>query len=311
MRVGADELIHTIKTSTDFCIYTHIKPDGDAVGSAFGLAIALQKLGKKVCVKCQDPWPDVFKELISTFVPDSVNNEIGIAVDVSAAARLGIYENADISICIDHHKSNLCYFPLTYLEEEAISCSSSIFRLLEDLFPCVPKEVRRLLFIGLLTDSDGFRSPEVTKRVFFDAAEILSDDINPAELIRRYHSNKTVIELECEKVLLENLYFSYNNLVSIAFLPEDMLNKIGRGNTNSLAGIAARITGVEIGITIFQKSECEYSISIRSNGDWDSSLLAESLGGGGHKSAAGANVSGLDVLALIHEINRKIGDIYL
>lgn len=127
MRVSDDELIQSIKTNSDFCIYTHVKPDGDAVASAFGLAIALQKMGKKACVKCQDPWPLALKDLINTFVPDSVDNEIGIAVDVPAASRLGTYEKSNISLCIDHHKSNLCSFPLTYLEEDAISCSSIIF----------------------------------------------------------------------------------------------------------------------------------------------------------------------------------------
>lgn len=310
MRSTAEEIIHSLNENSDFCIYTHIKPDGDAVGSAFGLAIALQKLGKKVRVKCQDPWPVAFKELIDTFVPDSVENEIGVAVDVSAATRLGIYEKADISLCIDHHKSNLCCFPVTYLEEEAISCSSIIFRLLEGIFPCIPKEVRQLLFIGLLTDSDGFRSSEVTKKVFTDASDMLLDDICPSELIKKYYSNKSMTEIDCEKVLLENISFSYNNMVAVTFLPEDMLNKIGVGNTDSLAGIAARISGVEIGITIFQLSALEHSISIRSNGKWDSSLLAKALGGGGHKGAAGARVSDMESSALIHLINNEIEKVY-
>lgn len=171
--------------------------------------------------------------------------------------------------------------------------------------------MRKLLFIGLLTDSDGFRSSEVTKRVFMDASDMLSDDIYPSELIKKYYSNKTITELECEKVLLENLLFSNKNLVAMTILPEDMVQKIGQGNTDLLAGIVARITGVEIGITIFQKSELEYSISIRSNGNWDSSLLAQALGGGGHKSAAGASIGGLESSALISEINSKIESIYL
>lgn len=311
MRVGNKEIIQSIKANSNFCIYTHIKPDGDAVGSAFGLAIALQKLGKKVCVKCQDPWPDAFKDLVDAFVPDTVDNEIGIAVDVSSAARLGIYEESSVSLCIDHHKSNLCRFTATYLEEDAISCSSIIFRLLEDLFSCVPKEVRVLLFVGILTDSDGFKSSEVTKKAFADASDMLSNDICPSELIKKYYSNKTVIELECEKVLLENLTFSYSNAIAMTFLPKDMVEKIGIGNTDSLAGISARIKGVEIGITIFQTSEFEHSISIRANGKWDSSLLAKSLGGGGHMSAAGARVNGMEIHSLIDEINKEIESIYL
>ncbi len=292
MRGNIESIIGIINENTDFCIYTHIKPDGDAVGSAFGLAIALQKLGKKVCVKCQDPWPKAFEELIDTFVPDLVDNEIGIAVDVSSASRLGIYEESSVYLCIDHHKSNSCCFPVTYLEEDAISCTSIIFRLLERLFTYIPKEIRELLFIGLLTDSDGFRNSAVTKKVFADASDMLSNDICPSELIKKYYSNKTIIEIECEKALLENLSYSYSNLIAVSFLPKDMVQKIGIGNTDFLAGIPARIKGVEIGITIFEKSENEYSISLRSNGIWDVSLLAKSLGGGGHRSAAGANVVG-------------------
>ena len=72
MRVEIETIISTLQENTDFCIYTHIKPDGDAVGSAFGLALALQKLGKKVCVRCQDPWPQKFQDLVEEFVPDIV-----------------------------------------------------------------------------------------------------------------------------------------------------------------------------------------------------------------------------------------------
>lgn len=311
MRVSADEIIHSIKSNSDFCIYTHVKPDGDAVGSAFALAIALQKLGKKVCVKCQDPWPNAFNKLIDMFTPDLVDNETGIAVDVSTASRLGIYKNANISLCIDHHKSNLCCFPLTYLEEDAISCSSIIFRLIESLFTIVPKEARQLLFVGMLTDSDGFRSSEVTRKVFLDAYDILSDDLNPAEIIKNYYSNKTSVDLICEKIILDNLKYYHDSKVAVSMLPKYMYDKVKTTSTDLLASIPAKIVGVELGVTIFEKDDMNFAVSIRSNGIWDASLLAGCIGGGGHKSAAGATVFGKKYNELLCDICMKIKDLYL
>lgn len=311
MKVSKDKIINILKDNTDFCIYTHIKPDGDAIGSAFGLAMALQKLGKKVSVKCQDPWPCKFNELINDFVDDSVDKEIGIAVDVSSASRLGVYEKANISVCIDHHASNLCIIENTYLEEDTISCSSIVFRLLEGLMPIVSPKVRELLFIGLLTDSDGFKSSEVTMKVFADAKDMLSVDVNPSVIIKKYYASKTIVELECEKTILESVSFHFENKVTIAVLPHNLHCKIGYGNTDSLASLTARIVGVELGVTIFEKAECEYSISIRSTGKWDASLLALSLGGGGHRSASGANVSGVSLTELITKIEEHIRRIYM
>lgn len=110
-----------------------------------------------MCIKCQDEWPDRFKDLTQGFVPDEVENEVGIALDVSSASRLGIYQKADISVCIDHHKSNLCEIENTYLEENKISCSTIVFKLLELMNVTISTRIRELLFVGLITDSDGFR----------------------------------------------------------------------------------------------------------------------------------------------------------
>lgn len=310
MRVEIETIISTLQENTDFCIYTHIKPDGDAVGSAFGLALALQKLGKKVCVRCQDPWPQKFQDLVEEFVPDIVKDEVGIAVDVSSAQRLGIYEKADILLCIDHHMSNPCLFENTFLKDE-VSCTSIIFRLLEKMMCPVPADVRKYLFVGLLTDSDGFKSSAVTYRAFADAADMISTDLSPTQVIKKYYSSKTNVELECEKVLLENLEFFYNNRVAITFLPENMHRKIGFGNTDSLVGLAVGIEGVELGLTIVENEACDFSLSIRSNGNWDASLLARSLGGGGHKSAAGAGIKGRSKSEVLEEIKREIELIYL
>lgn len=123
-------------------------------------------------------------------------------------------------------------------------------------------------------------------QTFVNAACMLSSDIQPTQIIRKYYSCRTVVEMECEKIILEQMKFCYDNKVAYSVLPKNLYKEIGYGNTDGLASIPVHITEVELVIAVFEMDNKVFSVSILSNGFWDASLFASTLGGGGHKRSA-------------------------
>lgn len=300
-----------IRTKNNIIIYTHIKPDGDAIGSAYGLAVALQSIGKKVKVRISEPTPSSFSTWVNQFTSDDVETGLGIAVDISAASRLGTYENEDISICIDHHKGNDGSIQYTYLEDNSVSCSAIVFRLLKEMGIEIPQLALDLLFAGHIADSDCFQSADINSKAFSDAAAMIEMGTNGVEVIKRVYSNKSQLVLECEREMLRSMEYFFDGKVAICLLPQSQLERIGKSNTRTISEIPRKVDGVEMGISVFQISNEEYALSFRSNGSWDASIIATRFGGGGHFSSSGATLFVQSYFEVEEKIADEIKRIYL
>ena len=311
MFVEGTRICKLLQSESKFVIYTHIKPDGDAIGSAYGLAVALQSIGKKVKVRISEPVPSSFSTWVNQFTSDDVETGFGIAVDISAASRIGAYENEDVSIRIDHHRGNDCSIQHTYLEDDSVSCSAIVFRLLRQMDIDIPQLALDLLFAGHVADSDCFQSADINSKAFSDAAAMIEKGANAAEVIKRVYSNKSQLVLDCEREMLRSIEFFFDGRVAICLLPQAQLERIGKSNTRTISEIPRKIDGVEIGVSVFQISNEEYAISFRSNGLWDASLIATQFGGGGHFSSSGATLIAPSYFEAVEKIVDEIKKIYL
>lgn len=311
MLVEGTRICKLFASENNFIIYTHIKPDGDAIGSAYGLAVALQSIGKKVKVRISEPVPSSFSTWVNQFTSDDVEIGVGIAVDISAASRLGTCKNEDISICIDHHKGNDGSIQYTYLEDNSVSCSAIVFRLLEEMDMEIPQLALDLLFAGHVADSDCFQSADINSKAFADAASMIEKGANAAEVIKRVYSNKSQLVLECEREMLRSMEYFFDGKVAICLLPQAQLERIGKSNTRTISEIPRKVDGVEMGISVFQISKQEYALSFRSNGSWDASSIATRFGGGGHFSSSGATLFVQSYFEVEEKIVDEIKRIYL
>ncbi len=311
MFVEGTRICKLLQSESKFLIYTHIKPDGDAFGSAYGLAVALQSIGKKVKVRISEPMPSSFSTWVNQFTSDDVETGLGIAVDISAASRLGTYKNGDISICIDHHKGNDCSIQHTYLEDDSVSCSAIVFRLLKKIGIEIPQLALDLLFAGHIADSDCFQSADINSKAFSDAAAMIEMGANAAEVIKQVYSNKSQLVLECESEMLRSIKYFFDGKLAICLLPQAQLERIGKSNTRTISEIPRKVDGVEMGISVFQISKQEYALSFRSNGSWDASLIATKFGGGGHFSSSGATLTASEYSTVLNCLVSAIENIYL
>lgn len=309
LKINIEQLIDIIKSNNEFELYTHMKPDGDAVASAFGLAVTLQSMGKKATVKCCDTFPEKYNFLIADFKDDAVNNPVLLATDISGIERLGAYANEKITVCIDHHSSNKCLIENTYLEGDAVSCSLIIYKVFKHMHTEIPKKALELLFMGIITDSMCFQSPATNSDAFKIAAEIASK-IDAYKIMNKAFISKSKNELFAEQNLISNLKYCFDDKLVIGYLDNEIMNQIGNIETDSLASVVMKPYGVQLGVVIIEKFEENFGISIRSNGSVDASLLAAALGGGGHKAAAGALIEALNINKAVELIAATAKKIY-
>ena len=103
---------------------------------------------------------------------------------------------------------------------------------------------------------------------------------------------KSRARLEIERLALNSLKYYNNEQIAVIFITKEMLEKSGAddNDTEGISGIPRQIEGVKIGITIREKDNCNFRISVRSAGDIDVSAICTQFGGGGHKAAAGCTI---------------------
>ena len=167
----------TIRDSDCILIVSHIRPDGDAVGSVLGLGLSLLATGKEVQMILEDGVPKSFRHLTGNdrVVQNATKPyDCSIVVDCSDLVRTGnVFENNTIpDINIDHHNTNLNFARINLVDSSATATTEILTRLLQiwDLPLNLP--VAEALLTGLITDTLGFRVPSMTPETLRIAANL-------------------------------------------------------------------------------------------------------------------------------------------
>lgn len=292
-------------------ILAHKAPDGDTMGSAFALARVLIKLGKTAQVICDDPFPPkynyLFKGLRSdhcrtdNFIPEFI-----VATDIASIELMGkslapFYDK--IGLCIDHHPSNTGYADFTVVDPTAAATCEIVAEIIDLLDVEIDDDIANCIYTGLATDTGCFRFSNTTPKTLRTAAAMIEKGADSVKLNKLLFETKSRGRLEMERMALESLEYYFGGLIAMITLTRAMTKKAGIADseTEGIASIPARIEGVEVGITLKEKEDGFYKISLRTSGKFNASDICASLGGGGHAAAAGCRVEGdLD------EVKRKI-----
>jgi len=274
-----EKIIEILNNADNILILTHIRPDGDTLGSAYGLKYALE--GKNVKVFCPELPKErlmfLYEEDDKTFDPQLI-----IAVDAAELSLLGEI-NYPIDIKIDHHPNGSSYAKLNYIDPEASSCGEMIFKICKRLGK-LNKKISEYLYAAINYDTGNFRYRNVTAETHRIAAELIDTGIDSAEIGNRLFGLKTQSELEVIRLAYDNLHYYNNGKIAVININAD-------GDINA---IPLDIQGVEIGITIRPDEPCKFRISMRSVEGIDVSAICARLGGGGHVKAAGAIIEADD-----------------
>jgi bifunctional oligoribonuclease and PAP phosphatase NrnA len=295
-----------IKKTRNILVVSHLRPDGDAIGSLLGVGLSLINHGKEVQMVISDGIPENFKflsgsELIST-KPDGKVDYI-IVVDSSDLLRtnsvLKGYGTPDLNI--DHHKTNTYFAKNNLIESEAVATAEIIAEYMPYFDMNITPPIANALLAGIITDTIGFRTTNVNPKTLKITAQLMELGGNLAEIYQ-----KTIVEQSYSAARywaagLSKLQME-NGLVWTTLSLDDRRNANYQYRDDAdLVKVLSAIDGAKIAIILTEQTQGYVKISWRLCGSLQTNLdvseIAQKYGGGGHKAAAGADVKGkLDII---------------
>lgn len=297
---------NTLEASLDdvkhIVLLGHIHPDGDCIGTTLGLLNYLRENYPQTEAELFLDHPaekfsymKYFEDIQTDIVPDK-KFELCITMDASDKERLGEYavyfDNADKTLCIDHHKTNAGFADKNHVVAGASSCSEVLYELLDE--EKISKETAECLYTGIIHDTGVFKYNSTTRRTMEIAGALMEKGINTTKIIDDSFYRKTYAQNQIlGRAMLNSTLILEGKCIFTVISQKEM--EFYGVDTNDLDGIIdqLRITGgVECAIFIYEKALDEYKVSLRSNDYVDVSKIAAYFGGGGHIHAAGCTMQG-------------------
>ncbi len=277
-------------------IMSHVRPDGDAVGSVLGLGLALQAVGKEVQMVLVDGVPSSFRHL---FGSDQIGRkksgeyDLTVVVDCSDLQRTGNVLNGKApDLNIDHHVTNLNFASVNLVVPGAVATCSILTEYLPKWNLPITPAVAEALLTGIVADTLGFRTSNVTPDALRQSADLMDIGANLSQLyhqalVRRSYAaarywGQGLIKLQHE-----------SRLVWTALTLEDRIAANYPGNDDAdLVNIISAIDESDVSVIFVEQKGDRVKVSWRAEPGWDVSTIALEFGGGGHAAAAGADIVG-------------------
>ena len=297
MIIDLKTAVDFLKNNDDFLILTHAHPDGDTLGCGLALCEALKLYGKNAVVRCADSIPGKFSYM-GGVCEDDIEYENIIAVDVADTKLLGKDFEARfggrVKLCIDHHGSNRLYAEKTLLDPSAAAACEIVLDVIKSLGVEITKKIADCIFTGLTTDTGCFRYANVTPRTMRMAAEMIENSADHSKINVIMFETKTKTYVALERLALESMKMYLDDKCAVITITQDMYRRSGsdESEVDAIAAIPRQIEGVVVGVTMREKTDGTFKVSMRSHEGVDVSAVCAMLGGGGHPRAAGCTVSG-------------------
>lgn len=293
--VELDNIVDIILESEKIGIFTHISPDGDAIGSSLALYLGLKELGKDVDVVIDDfsSCFEFLKGIDAVKKEGRDNYDLLIALDCPTKKRMydinGSFDSSKIKIVIDHHVSNGYFGDYNYVEENSAATCQTLVKVLKKLNIVITKEMGECLISGIITDSGGFRYDCVNEETFEIAAEMLGLGVNVSDIYYKVFAMKTKAQFELATIATSRLKFYCDNKIVVTYLTKDdfIKTKAKTGDHEGIVDIVKNIEGVEVSIFLREERDSSLKISLRSNSYVNVNEIAQVFDGGGHTKAAG------------------------
>ncbi|MCX7774207.1 MAG: bifunctional oligoribonuclease/PAP phosphatase NrnA [Clostridia bacterium] len=291
-----------LKAASEVVILPHINADGDALGAALALGLWLRQMGKSVDVLVEEEVPSNLDflpglDLIKNH-PDKRYN-VALNIDNGDIARLGqrepYFHEAQIKLSIDHHATNRVEADYSYVDIKSAATGEIVYDLiLEHLGGTLNKDIALCLYTAIITDTGGFRYTNTTPRTLEISAELLRQGIDFPYVIKKVFDMVSHTKLYLMKQTMNSLRLLEDGKLAVSYLTFEDIQKypVKSDDYEGLVNIGRNLEGVEVSVFLREDPKGHFKGSIRSNNYVDVAAVSEKFGGGGHKRAAGFNVSG-------------------
>jgi phosphoesterase RecJ-like protein len=309
MAIDWSRLRNIIESHDRFLITSHVRPDGDSIGSELGMAELLAQKGKEYVIVNSSPLPPRYqfldpsgriRQLGKTVQHAELEGaEVVLIVDTSAWVQLGDMANfvratAAKKVIIDHHISEDDMGAELFKDSSAAACGVLLAEAVGHVGCTMTRAVAEPLFVAIATDTGWFRFGSTNSRTLRIAATLLDTGIAVDKMYRTIFEESSLARLKLMGRILQSISLVAGGRAAYAVIRLEDLKETGAvpQDSEDLVNYTLSITGVELGLLFAEQASGEVKVSFRSRDDVDCTHLAAQFGGGGHRQAAGATVSG-------------------
>ena len=308
MSIDWTPLADLVETHDRFLITTHVRPDGDALGSEVGMAGLLRQKGKDVRVvnasvtppryQFLDPERSLFEHFGSAVgAAELADREVLVVLDLSAWNQLGdmagfVREFPGPRVVVDHHVSQ-DDLGATFLKDTAAEATGAlVVRAFHDLGGTLTPEVATGLLTAIAMDTGWFRHPNTSAQTLRTVAELVEAGAEIDRIYRLLFEQNTFGRLKLMGATLSNLRVEAGGRIAFATISrEDLLNTGAiPQDSEDLVDFTVSMLGVQVGMLFIEQLRGGVKVSLRSRDGVDCAQLAGVFGGGGHRAAAGATL---------------------
>jgi phosphoesterase RecJ-like protein len=286
-----------LRSAQRVLVISHIRPDGDAVGSLIGLGLSLQSLNKEVQMVSTDGVPVIFRHLPgSDQVRKQATGEFDkiIVVDCSDLKRTGdaLIDQPMPDMNLDHHPTNTRFARYNIIDETAVATAEMLAEYLPEFGFPITSQVANALLFGMITDTLGFRTFNMTSKALKLAAKLMEAGGDLPRLYQRGLLNRTFEAARFWGAGLSNLERDGKIIwASLSLEDRRSVRYPGRDDADLINFLSA-IEDTDVVIMFVEQGNGEIKVSWRSQPTYDVSQVALHFDGGGHAAAAGASIKG-------------------
>ncbi|MBR4458042.1 MAG: DHH family phosphoesterase [Clostridia bacterium] len=304
MREGIPAVAEAVRQAASVAVCCHLNPDGDTIGTALALRLALLRLGKRVEVFCRDRAPDLVAmlpgaETVRSFesLREGERFDLLFTVDVSDKSRLGegAFERM-AAVCgdtcqVDHHETNPLFCRVNCVDGSAPAAGLILRELLAALGVPLDREMAECLYAAIATDTGNFSFGNVTPEAYRTAAELLEAGLPLAEMNRRLFVLQPEAQVRLTGRAIGSMRVFHGGEAAVMTLSRKDFEDCGARteHADTVVNRALAVQGVRLA-ALLREDGGRTKASLRSVAPDTVSGIAAAFGGGGHAQAAGCTL---------------------
>lgn len=278
----------------------HTSPDGDAVGSLAGLGLALRQMGREPTMACSDPIPKRFRYIpgAEAIVQEiSTTFDLVISLDSSDLKRIGEFPHMPALgnvplLNVDHHVTNLNFGAVNLVDPHASSTAEIVWRLLDALSIRVNAEIATCLLTGIVTDTHGFRTSNVTVQLMEIALRLMKAGASLPTITHHSLNRRPTAAILLWRAALTQLQIEEG--IAWTSIPLALRRQVGyAGNGDAgLVNFLVSADDANVAAVFVENEDGQVEVGLRAVPGFDVAQVALQFGGGGHALAAGCTIAG-------------------
>jgi phosphoesterase RecJ-like protein len=294
------QVVELIETKRRFAITSHIRPDGDSLGSSLGLYWLLLALDKDVEVIMRDAVPHAYQKLPGTEavrVTPRVDRQYDavFVIECSDITRPGLIDlERQFVVNIDHHSTTALFGDINWIDSTASAVGEMIYNLCKALGVRVTREIAECVYTALITDTGSFHYSNTSERTFKVASELVRAGVKPAKVSQAVFANYPWSKIELFAEVIATVKRDPSGHVAWLVQTQEMQARARATDEDGDGFVNYPMSCGDVEACAFFKETAPgaYRVSLRSKCDVNVARIAERFGGGGHRNAAGCTFNG-------------------